>query len=63
MRAVVLSGGDAPPVFDPSEAIFDFVALLVQRLVVGLRAFAVLFRGIQGSIPFSNSAFRKASLS
>ena len=39
--APVLTGVDAPPVFDPTEHDFDFVALSVEHGVVGDVDFAV----------------------
>ena len=35
MGAAVVSGVDAPPIFEPSEHVFDFVALLVEEGVIG----------------------------
>ena len=35
MGAAVVSGVDAPPIFEPSEHVFDFVALLVDEGVIG----------------------------
>jgi hypothetical protein len=39
MRASVVAGRDAPPVLEPCEHILDFVALLIERLVIGQRDF------------------------
>jgi hypothetical protein len=33
--AAVVLGVDAPPIFEPSEHVFDFVALLVEEGVIG----------------------------
>lgn len=41
MRATVIAHGDAPPVFEPSEHIFDFVALLVEGFVIFNQDFPV----------------------
>ena len=41
MGAPVVTGVDAPPVFDPTEHDFDFVALSVEHGVVGDVDFAV----------------------
>ena len=35
MGAAVISCADAPPIFEPSEHVFDFVALLVEEGVAG----------------------------
>ena len=43
MGAAVVTGMNAPPVFEPSEHVFDFVALFVEDGVVGDRGFAVGF--------------------
>ena len=37
--APVVAGGDAPPILELGEHILDFVALLVERLVIGQRGF------------------------
>ena len=34
MCAAVVAGGDTPPILDPAEDVFDFVALAVEVLVV-----------------------------
>lgn len=44
MGASVIAGGDATPVFDPAEDIFDLVALSVELLVVVILDFPVLAR-------------------
>jgi hypothetical protein len=33
--AAVVSGVDAPPIFEPSEHVFDFAALLLEEGVIG----------------------------
>ena len=42
MGAAVIAGGDAAPVLDPSEDVFDLVALAVEVLVVVVLDLAVL---------------------
>lgn len=44
MCASVMAGGDAAPVFDPAEEIFDLVALSVELLVVEILDLPVLAR-------------------
>ena len=44
MGATVVSGMDAPPVFDSPEHVFDFVALFVEDGVIGDHGSAVGFR-------------------
>jgi hypothetical protein len=44
MRTAIVAGGNATPVFDPAEAVFDFMPLFVEYLIVRLRTLAVLFR-------------------
>lgn len=34
MRAAVIAGCDAPPVFDPGEDLLDLVALFLEYIVV-----------------------------
>ena len=43
MGATVVSGVDAPPVFEPAEHVLDFVALSVEDGVIGDRDLAVGF--------------------
>ncbi len=43
MGATVVSGVDAPPVFETAERVFDFVALFLEQGVIGDRDFAVGF--------------------
>ena len=39
MRASVVAGRDAPPILEPCKHVLDFVALLIERLVIGQRDF------------------------
>jgi hypothetical protein len=48
MRASIVAGGDAPPILEPCEHILDFVALLIERLVVGQRDFPAFGGGNAG---------------
>ena len=43
MGAPVVASGDAPPVFEPAEAVFDFMALFVESLIVVMLDFPRLF--------------------
>ena len=43
MGASIVARCNPPPVFDPGEAVFNFVPLFVKRLIVSLRLPAVLF--------------------
>jgi hypothetical protein len=45
MGAAVVTGMDAPPVFEPSEHVFDFVALFVEDGVLGDGDLPIGFRG------------------
>jgi hypothetical protein len=49
--AAVVSGVDAPPIFEPSEHIFDFVALFVEDGVIRDGDLPVGFRGDAGGDP------------
>src|SRR5437764_14706450 len=40
--AAVVAGGDAAPVLEFGEHVLDFVALLIERLVIGQRDFPAL---------------------
>lgn len=42
MSAAVVAHGDRAPVLDPTEHGFDFVALAVERSIIGLLDFTVL---------------------
>ena len=44
MRAPVITCRDPPPIFEPSEAVLYPVTLFVERLIVVMLDFAVLFR-------------------
>lgn len=44
MGASVVAHGDAPPVFEPSEHVFDFMPLLVQDTIIFVLHFAVFLR-------------------
>ena len=57
MRAAVVSRSDAPPVFEPAERVFDFMALFVEGLIVIMLDFAVLFRRDAGFDPFFDQGF------
>ena len=48
MGAAVISGVDAPPIFEPAEHVFDLVTLLVEDGVMGDRDLPVGFRGNAG---------------
>jgi hypothetical protein len=48
MGASVIAGSDAPPILEPCEHILDFVALLIERLVVGQRDFPAFVEGNAG---------------
>lgn len=48
MGATVISGGDAPPVFEAAEHVFDFVELFIEDGVIGDRDLPVGFRGGAG---------------
>ncbi len=55
MRASVVPGCNAPPVFELGEAILDLVALAIECHVVGISDFPTWLYGMQGSMPL----FRK----
>ena len=42
MCATVIAHGNAPPVLDAPEHVFDFVALFIERFIVDARVFAPL---------------------
>jgi len=42
--APVITRCDPPPIFEPSEAVFYLVTLFVERLIVVMLDFTVLFR-------------------
>jgi hypothetical protein len=62
VRATVVAGGDAPPVFEFGEEVLDFVALAVERLFSS-GALRLRRDGMQGSVSRTLSASRKPSLS
>ena len=41
MSASVISGSDAPPIFDPSEHVFYFVSLFIEFFIVSDFMFSV----------------------
>ena len=41
MGASIVTRCDAPPVFEPTEGVFDFVTLFVEGVVVGMLDLAV----------------------
>ena len=51
MGTSIVAGRDAPPILEPCKHILDFVALLIERLVIGQRDFRLLVEGMQGSQP------------
>jgi hypothetical protein len=55
MRESVIARSNPPPVFDPGVAVCDFVPIFVERLVVGLRAIAVLRRDAAHDALFEKS--------
>ena len=48
MGAAVVSGVDAPPIFEASEHVFDLVALSVEDGVIGDGDLPIGFRGNTG---------------
>ena len=44
MGTAIVAGRDASPILEPCEHILDFVALLIERLVVGRRDFPAFGR-------------------
>ena len=48
MGAAVISGVDSPPIFEPSEHVFDLVALFVEDGVIGDGDLPIGFRGDAG---------------
>ena len=59
MGATIIAGCDAPPVLEPSERVFDFMTVFVERLVIGVLDFAVLFRRDAGLDLFLDQGFAK----
>ena len=46
--ASIIAGRDAPPILEPRKHDLDFVALLIERLVIGQRDFPAFDRGNAG---------------
>ena len=46
--AAVIAGGDSSPILEPCEHILDFMALLIERLIVGQLDFPAFGRGNAG---------------
>ena len=46
--ASIIAGRDAPPILEPRKHDLDFVALLIERLVIGQRDFPAFGRGNAG---------------
>src|SRR3984893_1151018 len=44
----IVAGRDAPPILEPCKHILDFVALLIERLVIGQRDFPAFGGGYAG---------------
>jgi hypothetical protein len=63
LSARVKPGVDAPPVFEPSEHVFDFVALLVEEGVIGDGDLRLDFDGMQTVMPRFARAARNQSAS
>ena len=63
MGATVVSGVDAPPVFEAPEHVFDLMALFVEDGVMRDRGFAVGFGGMQGVMRRLARAARNQSAS
>jgi len=42
MSLAVIAGCDAPPIFEPSEHVFDFMPLTIEYFIVGNVRFTVL---------------------
>ena len=52
-----------PPIFEPSEHVFHFVALLVEEGVIGMATFRLDFDGMQTAMPRFARAARNQSAS
>jgi hypothetical protein len=48
MGTSIVAGRDAPPILEPCKRILDFVALLIERLVIGQRDFPAFGGGYAG---------------
>lgn len=59
MGAAIVARCDAPPIFEPSKGVFYSVTLFIERLVVGMLDFAVLFRWNARIDPFFDRGFAK----
>jgi len=56
MGTAIVAGGDAPPIFELGEHVLDFVALLIERLVIGQRDFPAFSGGYARlAAPFGES--------
>jgi hypothetical protein len=63
MSAAIVAHGDTAPVLDPTEPVFDLVALAVERGIVGVLDFAVLAWRDAWPMPSLTKAERNRSLS
>jgi hypothetical protein len=63
MGAAVISGVDAPPVFETPEDVFDLVALFAEDGVVRIAVFRLVFQGMQAATRRSARAARNQSAS
>lgn len=59
MGASVVAHGDAPPILEPSEHIFDFMELFIQNFIVFILDFAVLLGRDTGRDAFFNQGVSK----
>ena len=48
MGASVIACCDAPPILEPTKAVFDLVPFFVESLVIAVLDLAVFFGGMQG---------------
>ena len=48
MGTSIVAGRNAPPILEPCKQILDFVALLIERLVIGQRDFPAFGGGYAG---------------
>ena len=63
MRESIITGVDAPPVFELAEHIFDFMALAIKRLIWAIGILRLAFEGMQGRMPRLIRALRNQSAS
>jgi hypothetical protein len=63
VSAAVVSGMDAPPVFEAPEHVFDFVALFVEGGVLGIAVLRFDFEGMQAATRRLAKAARNQSAS